>query len=192
MRKLYRECKFFIESVLFVYKKRKKNRSLNQRYKCNIQPFVDISYNFPEDIVIGEDVFIGNYSTIHVENYKPELRNSSLEIGEKTYIGELNNIRAGGGKIVIGRKCLISQQVSIIAANHSIKKDEFIMDQPWSLDKNYVIIEDDVWIGSGAQILPGVIIGKGAVIAAGSVVIRNVEPDSIVAGNPAKLIKYRV
>ena len=53
------------------------------------------------------------------------------------------------------------------------------------------VIEDDVWVGARALILPGVKIGKGSVIAAGSVVAKNVEPYSIVAGNPAKLIRSR-
>lgn len=98
---------------------------------------------------------------------------------------------AGGGKIKIGDKCLISQQVSIIAANHSIAKDIFIYDQPWSEKKNYIIIEDDVWIGSGSQILPGVRVGNGAIVAAGSGVTKDVPNYAIVAGNPAKVIKFR-
>jgi acetyltransferase-like isoleucine patch superfamily enzyme len=54
-----------------------------------------------------------------------------------------------------------------------------------------IIIEDDVWIGACAIILKGVTIGEGAIVAAGSVVTKNVEPYSLVGGNPAKLIKYR-
>lgn len=57
--------------------------------------------------------------------------------------------------------------------------------------KGPVIIDDDVWIGFGATILSGVTIGKGAIVAAASVVIHDVEPYSIVAGNPARPIKYR-
>lgn len=55
-----------------------------------------------------------------------------------------------------------------------------------------IIIDDDVWIGAGAIILTGVTIGKGSVIAAGSIVTKDVEPYTIVGGNPAKLIKKRV
>ncbi len=60
-----------------------------------------------------------------------------------------------------------------------------------ALSKGSIIVEDDVWIGARAVILSGVRIGQGAVIGAGSVVTKDVEPYSIVAGNPAKLIKYR-
>jgi tetrahydrodipicolinate N-succinyltransferase len=54
-----------------------------------------------------------------------------------------------------------------------------------------IIIEDDVWIGMNSTILSGVTVGKGAVIAYGSVVVKNVPPFAIVGGNPAKLIRYR-
>jgi len=60
-----------------------------------------------------------------------------------------------------------------------------------SKTKGPIIIEDDVWIGFGSTILSGVTIGKGAIIAAGSVVVKNVPPFAIVAGNPAKVIKFR-
>lgn len=60
-----------------------------------------------------------------------------------------------------------------------------------ALSKGSIIVEDDVWIGANAIILSGVRIGQGAVVAAGSVVTQDVEPYSIVAGNPAKFIKYR-
>ena len=63
------------------------------------------------------------------------------------------------------------------------------IDEAWS--KGPIIIEDDVWIGMNAIILSGVHIGQGAVISAGAVVTKDVEPYSIVGGNPAKLIKYR-
>ena len=59
------------------------------------------------------------------------------------------------------------------------------------LTKGKIVIADDVWIGTNAIVLSGVTIGQGAVIAAGSVVVKDVEPYAIVGGNPAKLIKYR-
>lgn len=60
-----------------------------------------------------------------------------------------------------------------------------------ALSNGQIIIEDEVWIGTGAKILSGVRIGKGAIIAAGSIVTKNVDPYAIVGGCPAKLIKYR-
>jgi acetyltransferase-like isoleucine patch superfamily enzyme len=112
-------------------------------------------------------------------------------VGDSTYIGEQNNIRASGGRIIIGSNCLVSQQVSMIVANHEYNAGTIIKNQDWSESNNFIAIEDDVWIGAGVTILPGVTVGKGAIVAAGSVVTKDVESYSIVAGIPAKKIKTR-
>lgn len=165
---------------------------LNKRFNCHIDFRVDIRYDFIEDIEIGKNVRIGPFTVIAVNNYdKDNRRNSKLIVGEGTYIGQQNNIRATGGNIVIGKRCLISQQVSIISANHLTDPGQYIMDQPWTEGLD-VIIEEDVWIGCGVQILPGVKIGKGAIIAAGSVVTKQVPPYMIYGGVPAKFIKERL
>lgn len=64
-------------------------------------------------------------------------------------------------------------------------------EQPWDDRKYGIIIEDDVWIGCNSVILPGVKIGTGAIIGAGSVVTKNIPANAIVCGNPAKILKYR-
>lgn len=141
---------------------------------------------------LGKNIVIGALTFISVEpdlHAGPEQR-PWLEIGDDTYIGEMNNIRAAGG-IRIGSKCLISQGVSIISANHSSALDVPIVDQPSRMDKVGVDIEDDVWIGTNTTILPGVRVGKGAIVAAGSVVTTSVPPFFIVAGVPARFLKRR-
>lgn len=148
-------------------------------------------YDYLEDISFGKGCYIGDSSTVWVKNFDKTIRNSALIIGDKTYIGELNNIRASGGIIRIGSNCLISQHVNLIVTNHEYKRDQLIRDQPWDTSKNFITIGDDVWIGSGATILPGVTIGNGAIIAAGSVVNKDVGPYMIVGGVPAKVIKER-
>ncbi len=143
-------------------------------------------------VYLGKGVFIGaNTCILCMDDPKGVKGTAKLHIGEGTSIGELNNIRAAGGEVYIGNKCVLSQYITIVAANHLIERDQYIMDQAWDTNKNKVIIEDDVWIGSHAQIMPGVVIGKGAVIAAGSTVTKDVEPYSIVAGTPAKHMRYR-
>ncbi len=144
-----------------------------------------------EMLKFENDVVIGPYNVFFILNYDKSVSNSGLYVKEGTYIGEQNNIRAAGARIFIGRKCLISQQVSLIAANHEIKKGHFIKDQPWASSGD-INIEDDVWIGCGVQVMPGVTIGKGAVVAAGSVVTKSVDPYTVVAGVPAKKISERV
>ncbi len=103
----------------------------------------------------------------------------------------MNNLRAAAG-IRIGKKCLISQGVSIISSNHSIKRGMFITDQPSQTERAGVAIGDDVWIGANATILPGVAIGRGAIVAAGSVVTSSVAEYDIVAGVPARFLKKRI
>ena len=143
-------------------------------------------------ILLGQNVVIGALTFISVE---PDLhadpaRKPWLEVGDDTYIGEMNNIRAAGG-IRIGSKCLISQGVSIISSNHSTERGLAITDQPPRTDKEGVNIQDDVWIGTHATILPGVTLGRGAIVAAGSVVTHSVPEFAMVAGVPARLLKER-
>ena len=142
---------------------------------------------------IGKDSSISAFSTISVSNDSAnDLNNSFLMIGNRTYIGEYNNIRAGGGTIWIGDDCLISQHITIVASNHSIDKSEVIRNQKWSTKNNFVIINNDVWIGANSVILPGVTIGQGAVIGAGSIVNTDIPDYAIVKGNPAQIVNYRL
>ena len=88
-------------------------------------------------------------------------------------------------KITIGTKVAISREAFICTASHDITKPE----RP--LVTAPITICDGVWIGARAIILPGVTIGEGAVVAAGAVVTKDVEPFTVVGGNPAKFIKKR-
>lgn len=92
----------------------------------------------------------------------------------------------------IGNSVLIAPRVAMVGRDdHRIDVvGSTIWDSPRG-DSKKLIIEDDVWIGYGAIILSGVRIGRGAVVAAGAVVVKDVEPYSVVGGNPAKLIKMR-
>jgi acetyltransferase-like isoleucine patch superfamily enzyme len=184
---------YLLKSVFVDLRMKIRLATLASKFKCFMHPTVIIAYDNIGDIAIEKGVSICANTVIYVTNeFNTGNTKSSLSIGEQTYIGEMNNIRAGGAPISIGKKCLISQHVSIIGSNHSIKKGEYMIDQPWDYSKIGVVIEDDVWIGCGAKILPGVVIGQGAIIAAGAVVSKSVEPYSVVAGVPARLIKYRV
>jgi acetyltransferase-like isoleucine patch superfamily enzyme len=113
-------------------------------------------------------------------------------IGSDTWIGQNNNLRASDmASITIGKDCLISQYCTLVAANHQIKIDRPIRLQPQSQEKLGVILGDDVWLGVGVTVLPGVSICSGAVIGAGSVVTKNVPENEIWAGVPAVKIGER-
>jgi maltose O-acetyltransferase len=113
--------------------------------------------------------------------------NGPITIENGVYINANGHFR---GEIKIGANTIIGPKVVIWAQNHIVTKaTELIKNQ--GHQKSPVTIGKDVWIGASAVILPGITIGDGAVIGAGSVVTKDVSPYTIVAGNPAKMIKKR-
>ena len=118
-------------------------------------------------------------------------------IGNRTSIGRYTKIQDS----VIGNYCSISWDVSIGALNHPMSRistNAFTYRKMFGIVKENkeiynmkTIIGNDVWIGCNAVILAGVTVGDGAVIAAGAIVTKDVEPYSVVGGVPAKHIKYR-
>ena len=94
------------------------------------------------------------------------------------------------GEIRIGNNVRIAPHVMMIAANH-VYRDPTVPICQQGLDPKHIVIEDDVWIAGRVNILAGVTVGKGSVIAAGAVVTKDVPPYSVMAGVPAKKIKDR-
>ena len=106
-------------------------------------------------------------------------------IGENTFIN--TNVRfAAKGIIYIGSNCAIGPCVCFETVNH-VKGD----DAKWLTTSSEIRIGNSVWIGAGAIILPGITISDGSIVAAGSVVTRDVSPNSTVAGVPAREIKSK-
>lgn len=110
-----------------------------------------------------------------------------ISIGNNTSIGSFCHMW-GGGVIEIGNNVLIAAHCCITSVGHDPSCSDMI--------KNFVtkkvVIEDDVWLGYNVIVLPGVTIGKGSVVGAGSVVTTDIPPFSIAVGNPVKVIKERV
>lgn len=112
---------------------------------------------------------------------------SRIIVGDNVSIHESCYIDAVGG-LEIGHNVSIAHQTSVLTFNHTwLDSDIPIKYNP--VDLASVKIHDDVWIGCGVRIMPGIVIGKRSVVAAGSVVTRDVPPGTIVAGVPAKVIK---
>jgi acetyltransferase-like isoleucine patch superfamily enzyme len=107
-----------------------------------------------------------------------------LKIGNHASIGNRTEIHCGK-EITIGDNCIIAWDVVIMDWDYHRLNGKVPVRKP-------VHIEDNVWIGCRAIILKGVTIGKGSVVAAGSVVTRDVPPNTLVAGNPAKIVKTDV
>lgn len=109
---------------------------------------------------------------------------SKIIIGDNTAIGDRTEIHAGS-LVEIGSNCNISWDVCIMDRDYHKLNSQYEVINP-------VKIEDNVWIGCNAIILKGVTVGQGAVIAAGSVVTKDVPAGALVGGNPAKIIKEKV
>lgn len=141
-------------------------------------------------IVVGDRVTIGKNAIIRPVNIYGAEIGVGLKIGDNSSIGPFAYIGCSG-LIEIGNNVIMSPRVSIYSENHlysSLEKP--IMYQ--GVKREFVKIEDDCWIAANSVILSGVTIGKGSVIAAGSVVTKDVPPYSVVAGVPAQVIKSRV
>jgi acetyltransferase-like isoleucine patch superfamily enzyme len=137
----------------------------------------------PENIRLGSNIYIG-----HQTIFKGYFKNY-LEIGDNTWIGQQCFIHSAGG-IAIGRNVGVGPGVKIITSQH----EETGLDVPIlfsPLRFGAVKIDDDCDIGVGAIILPGVHVAKGAQVAAGAVVTRNVPAYAVVAGVPARVLRFR-
>lgn len=106
-------------------------------------------------------------------------------IGDHTRIGLHNTII---GPVSIGSHVNLAQGITITALNHNFDDSEKRIDQQ-GISTKEVVLEDDIWVGANAVILPGVTIGTHAVVAAGAIVTKDVPPHSLVAGVPAKVIR---
>jgi len=178
-------------------------RDLGER-RFHLEQISEISKQFPS-AKFHRDVVLVGYSIDHLRlgasssvcegsilAFGDETNGyGKIQIGANTWIGQYNNLRAGGGDIVIGDNCLVSQFCTLIASNHGMEKDIPIQLQTPDRLKRGVILENDVWLGAGVSILPGVRVGKGSVVGAGSVVTRDVPPYEIWAGVQAKKIGLR-
>lgn len=143
-------------------------------------------------------VILGDYIICNAELYS-FLGKGIISIGDCSYIGQNSRIWALKS-ISIGKRVLISHNVFIVdnlthpmdpQMRHQqyMAKHGFPFPTNINLEEEEIIIEDDVWIAANVIILSGVHIGKGAVIGAGSVITKNVAAGSVVAGNPAKVLR---
>lgn len=162
--------RLWLRACRFLYIKRGKGSVIYHNARLDIVPF-----NY---FRLGAYSVIESFSTMN--NMVGDIR-----IGIRSRIGLNNTII---GPVCIGNEVNLAQGVVISGLNHNYQSpDQSIIFQ--GVTTSLITIEDDVWIGANAVILAGVNIGQHSVIAAGSIVTRDVPPYSIVAGNPAHLIK---
>jgi acetyltransferase-like isoleucine patch superfamily enzyme len=132
---------------------------------------------------------LGHRTLVHLDCYvwfygPNQTRRVGASIGDYTWINRRCTLDVRGG-LRIGANASVSPEVAILTSSHDIDDPGFR-----TVDRG-VVIEDHVWIGTRATILPNVTIGRGAVVAAGSVVTRDVPPLTVVAGVPARPVGTR-
>ena len=154
-----------------------------------IEDYAEIVALSKQGIICGDNVTIGAYATIKPSSYYGRNLGEGLRIGDNSNIGRYGYVGCSG-LITIGKNVMISPRVSFFAENHNFIDTGRSMKEQ-GVTREPIIVEDDCWIASGSIILAGVTIGKGSVVAAGSVVTRDVPPYSIVAGSPARIIRNR-
>lgn len=114
----------------------------------------------------------------------------NIEIGKDSYVNSGYLIASENARIKIGDNCLLSYNIHIRTDMHNYADINCPINKQGFSERD-IIIKDDVWIGFGAQIMPGVTIERGCVIGAGAVVTHNTKPYGVYGGVPAKLIKFR-
>lgn len=182
-----------IENIKYLLRNWRFNKNKNEYlrgfffYYYNKKSFKEI--HFP--IAVYKRTFIRNKKNITIGKnitiaYNCFISPLELNVGDNTWLG-VNNFICG--IVTIGKDVHLGPNVSIPGASHVIN-NEFPLSKSGSIMKG-TIIDDYVWVGSNVTIIDGVKIGKGAVIAANSVVTKDVPEFAIVAGTPAVTIKYR-
>ncbi|HLN94906.1 MAG TPA: acyltransferase [Flavobacterium sp.] len=128
---------------------------------------------------------------------------TNVNVGQGARFGNGRNICIGDNSsiginakvpdnIIIGKDVMMGLNVTIFSSNHEFSRTDIPMRKQGYRKYGPTVIEDDVWIGSGAYIMPGITIRKGTIIAAGAVLTKEFPAYSIVGGNPARLIKSRI
>lgn len=174
------------ELVSIITKARRLTKQYNQtKFEDTIQKDSILSELFAK---------IGNNVKIDVPFYCDY--GQHISIGNNVIIN-INCTFVDCNKITIGNNVLIASNVQIYTATHPVNISDRLLDN-WSYNNPHaffntyalpVTIEDNVWIGGGVIILPGVTIGKNSVIGAGSVVNKSIPPNSLAVGNPCKVIR---
>lgn len=168
----------------WIKKNFKKAENLNIRYPIYLKgpKYITVGENFDCDQRLRLDAideFLG-------EKFSPEIIiGNDVSIQKDCHIGAIN-------RIVIGNNVLIASRVYISDHSHGeINKNSILLppSRRKLFSKGFVIIEDNVWIGEGVVVLPGVTIGENTIVGANAVVTKSILKNSVVGGNPARVIR---
>lgn len=173
-------------------------------HRFRIDAFPDLLIDPTATLIIGDDVILRKDVEIRVhKNAKVEIQSgcrvdrgvrllaanqANVRLSSFTRVG-LYSVLNGGDDIFVGEKVLISGFVYLQTSMHRHKASIEIKDQ--GFDHAPVIVEDDAWLGAHVVVMPGITVGKGAVVGSNAVVTKSVAAGQIVAGVPAKMIRRR-
>jgi len=189
---LKKAIKYIIRRILSFPIRRKVTASTTSVFYSNSRVYNLL--NNPRKIMIGDQSHING--ELHLFGYGGE-----IIIGDRCFIGEGTRIWSGN-KITIGNNVLISHNVNIMDTNsHELNHQERAIGflqiiteghpkKAVNINTAPIVISDNAWINFNCTILKGVTIGKGAIIAAGTLITKDVPPFALVGGNPARIIKY--
>lgn len=150
--------------------KRGKGSVIRRRTRIDVMPF--------NEFTIGRDSLVEDFATVNNQV-------GPVVIGDRSLIGISCVVI---GPVTIGNDVLLAQHVVMSGLNHQFEDISIPINQQKCTTSD-IVIEDEVWIGANVVITSGTRVGKHAVVAAGSVVTKDVPPYSVVAGNPAKVLK---
>ena len=169
MNQVQTRPRWYIRMLAPLYQHRGKHSVIYRSVRMDTPPYRKFS--------LGDHSVIESYSCVNNAV-------GDVVIGSYTRVGLHNTII---GPVSIGNHVNLAQGITVTALNHNFAGEKRIDEQ--GVSTNPVVIEDDIWVGANAVILPGVTIGHHSVVAAGAVVTKDVPPHSLVAGVPAKIIK---
>lgn len=151
------------------------------RFRCRISPRAEVELS--HNLVIGKGTQISAFA-------KMKSFDGPLHVGRRVVIGSCVAIASGRGGIEIGDDCFLSPNVVLTPGTHRYSRTDIpIIAQ--GMDSKGIRIGEDVWVGANCTVLDGSKIGRGSIISANSVVTGQIPENSIVAGNPAKVIFER-
>ena len=162
--------RWFIRMLAPLYQHRGKHSVIHRSVRMDTPPY--------RQFRLGDDSVIESFCCINNAV-------GDVIIGNHTRVGLHNTII---GPVTIGNHVNLAQGITVTALNHNFSDSDTKIDEQ-GITTNAVTIENDVWIGANAVVLPGVTIGNHSVVAAGAVVTKDVPSHSLVAGIPAKVIK---
>jgi acetyltransferase-like isoleucine patch superfamily enzyme len=140
-------------------------------------------------IVFGDRCTVGRFATIQPTNKLMGEIGEGMRVGDRSNIGPFSYIGCSG-YVDIGSDVLMGPRVTLIAENH-VFDDAGMAIKTQGVRREEIRVENDCWLGTGTIVLAGVTIGRGSVIAAGSVVNSDIPPFSVAGGVPARVLRRR-